>query len=182
MIEFVRITKKEDPLLKRLKQTYKDAFPYGERRDMDEVDDLLVHNPLTTVNAIFNDGEYVGFLTYWTFDDFIYAEHFGIEKNLRNNGIGGKAFFKFVSEAPYPVVGEVERPVDDLTRRRVEFYERMGIRLYDHPYLHPAFHPDTQKLEVCMVSYGDIDLEKEFDRIERYLYKYVYPKEGVAVS
>lgn len=180
MIEFIRITRKDDPLLKKMQQTYKDAFPYNERRDMQEVEYLMVHNPLTTVNAIFEGGEYAGFLTYWTFDDFIYAEHFGIEKHLRNKGTGGKAFFKFVSEAPLPVVGEVERPVDDLTRRRVEFYERMGLKLYDRPYLHPAFHKNGEKIEVCMVSYGNIDLEKEFARIEKYLYKYVYPKEGTA--
>lgn len=179
MIEFVRITKKEDPLLKRMQQTYKDSFPYKERRDMAEVENLTENNPLTTVYAIFHDGEYAGFLTYWTFDDFIYAEHFGIEKELRNKGIGEQAFFKFVSEAPLPVVGEVERPADDLTTRRVKFYERMGLRLYDRPYLHPAFHKNGQKIEVCMVSYGPIDLEKEFDRIETYLYKYVYPKEGI---
>ncbi len=180
MIEFVRITRKEDPLLKKMQRTYKDAFPYKERRDMQEVEDLMIHNPLTTVNAIFNDGAYAGFLTYWTFDDFIYAEHFGIEKELRNRGIGEKAFFKFVSEAPLPVVGEVERPVDDLTVRRVGFYRRMGLTLYDHPYLHPAFHRNGEKIEVCMVSYGAIDLEKEFGRIEEYLYKYVYPREGIA--
>lgn len=178
MIEFVRITKKEDPLMKKLQRTYKDSFPYEERRNMWEVEYLTENNSLTTVYAIFHDGEYAGFLTYWTFDDFIYAEHFGIEKGLRNQGVGEQAFFKFVSEAPLPMVGEVERPTDELTTRRVKFYERMGLRFYDHPYLHPAFHSNTPKIEVCMVSYGNIDLEKEFDRIQTYLYKYVYPKEG----
>lgn len=179
MIEFVRITKKTDPLMKKLQRTYKDSFPYEERRNVPEIEDLTEHNPLTTVYAIFHDGEYAGFLTYWTFDDFIYAEHFGIEIGLRNKGVGEQAFFKFVSEAPLPVVGEVERPADELTTRRVKFYERMGLRLYNHPYLHPAFHTNSQKIEVCMVSYGNIDLEKEFDRIQSYLYKYVYPKEGI---
>lgn len=179
MIEFVRITKKEDPLLKRMQRTYKDAFPYKERRDMQEVEDLLLYNPLTTVNAILNDGKYVGFLTYWTFTDFIYAEHFGIEIDLRNSGIGGKAFFKFVSEAPLPVVGEVENPDNELAQRRTEFYKRMGLKLYDHPYFHPAFRKNGEKIKVCMVSYGDIDLEKEFDRIEKFLKVNVYSKEGM---
>lgn len=179
MIEFVRITTKEDPLLEKMEETYIESFPYEERRDIPKVEDLLVNNPFTTVNAILSDGEYAGFLTYWTFEDFIYAEHFGIDKRLRNAGIGGAAFFKFVSEAPLPMVGEVEAPVDDLTRRRVDFYTRMGLRFYNRIYLHPAFHKGGKKIDVCMVSYGDIDVNKEFDRIEKYLYKYVYPKEGL---
>lgn len=178
MVQFVKIISRDEPFLERIGLTFVDAFPYTERRDMDDMVDLITHNPRYTMWAILSDGEYAGFLTFWTFSDFIYAEHFGIEKDLRNKGIGGEAFFKFLSEAPLPVVGEVETPVDDLTRRRVELYKGMGMRFYDHPYYHPPFHAHGEKIDVCMVSYGDIDLEKEFPRIEKHLYKYVYPKVG----
>lgn len=177
MVQFVKVISREDPFLERIGLTFVDAFPYTERRDMDDMVKLMMENPRYTVWAILSDGQYAGFLTFWTFSDFIYAEHFGIEKELRNKGIGYDAFFKFLSEAPLPVVGEVETPVDDLTKRRVEFYKRMGMRFYDRPYFHPPFHPHGEKIDVCMVSYGDIDVNKEFPRIEKYLYKYVYPKE-----
>lgn len=176
-MQFIKITGKDDPFLERIGLTYVDAFPPVERKDMNDMVKLLTQDARYTMWAILSDGEYAGFLTFWTLPDFIYAEYFGIEEEMRNKGIGRDAFFKFVSEAPLPVVGEVETPVDDLTKRRVEFYKRIGLTFYDRPYFHPPFHPNGEKVQLCMVSYGDIDLEKEFERIEEELYKYIYLKE-----
>lgn len=176
MIDFINVIKDDDPLLEKITRTYVDAFPYQERRDLEEIKDLIVCNPLYTLQGIFNDGKYVGFLTYWTLPEIIYAEHFGIDKDFRNKGIGRDAFFKFVTEAPLPVVGEVEKPVEDWAKRRIEFYRRMGIKICNIPYFHPAFRPNGKEIEVYMVSYGNVDLDKDLDKVREYVYKRIFEK------
>lgn len=118
--------------------------------------------------------QYAGFLTAWDFNDFIYIEHFAIDEAARNGGIGGKALKQFLASCHAPVVLEVEIPTDDLSKRRIGFYERLGFRLDTHIYYQPPYRQGGPTLEMRLMTYGDLPLSASFETVKTTLYKNVY--------
>ena len=52
----------------------------------------------------------------------------------RNGGIGAEAMKQFLAFCGTPVVLEVEMPADEMSKRRIGFYERLGFKLDNHVY------------------------------------------------
>jgi ribosomal protein S18 acetylase RimI-like enzyme len=68
------------------------------------------------------------------------VEYLAVKEKLRGDGIGTRVMREFLSRmADVPVVLEVELPVCQLTRRRVGFYERLGLRLMPDFYVQPSY-------------------------------------------
>lgn len=86
-----------DPLLDLVEKTYTSSFPEEERRDFSLVRKLLEEDSRFEMYALLRDGIYVGFITGWQFEGFVYAEHFAIDESARNGGIGAKAMTSFFS-------------------------------------------------------------------------------------
>lgn len=167
-----------ESLWSRIEQTYIQSFPESERRPFPLVRRLVDENPAFTVYALFKESGshrmYAGFLTAWDFNDFVYIEHFAIDEAARNGGIGGKALKQFLAACQAPVVLEVEIPTDDLSKRRIGFYERLGFRLDTHVYHQPPYQKGGPTLEMRLMTYGDLPLSDSFEAVETTLYKNVY--------
>lgn len=78
-------------------------------------------------------------LCYWHFDTFIYVEYLAVDPTLRGGGIGRRIMERLVSDSMLPVILEVEPPTDQLTTRRVAFYQRLGFQLLPDPYVQPSY-------------------------------------------
>lgn len=164
----------DNPLLNRIEKTYNDSFPEGERRDFSLIRDLIRDDPRFFMYALLRDEEYVGFITGWIFSDFTYLEHFAIDASARNGGIGGAAMKQFLAFCETPVVLEVEMPTDEMSKRRIGFYERLGFVLDSHLYYQPPYREGEPWLEMRYMTYGPLDLNTSFEEIKKMIYKYVY--------
>ncbi|MCC8172209.1 MAG: GNAT family N-acetyltransferase [Parabacteroides sp.] len=173
-MESVRITSPDDALLEEVERTYLAAFPPEERRDFAGLKTLIYPDSPFTVQAFLIEGEYAGFITYWNLDDFYYVEHFAIDEVVRNGGIGGKALKQFLGRCDMPVVLEVERPENEISRRRIGFYERSGFRLDTHPYRQPPYRSGGEWLDLYLMTYGKLDMDRMYDVVKERLYKQVY--------
>jgi len=72
------------------------------------------------------------------------------------------------------MVLEVEVPADDLTRRRIGFYERHGLVYNDYPYLQPPLRTGNELLPLrFMTKPGAID-EITYERYKKRMYELVY--------
>lgn len=174
MIESVKINEASHPLLNEVKRTYTDSFPPCERRKFEEVKKLVEENPQLTIEAFLFDNQYTGFITSWHLEDFIYIEHFAIEEKMRNRQIGRQVLTHFISEKKKPVVLEVEIPEDEMSRRRIGFYERIGFTLDTHISPHPPYQEGEAGIELHVMAYGEPDLSNKYEKIKKELYKHVY--------
>jgi ribosomal protein S18 acetylase RimI-like enzyme len=172
LIVFSKI-KSGDPLLVRIKNTYESSFPEEERRAFSLVHKLIIDKPAFAAYALFQNDKYIGFITAWAFENFVYIEHFAIELIYRNSGIGAKVMRQFLLNKR-SIVLEVEEPKDDLSRRRVNFYVRLGFVLDSHFYFQPSYHKDGDRVKMRLMSYGDINMEDSFDKVCNILYENVY--------
>ena len=120
-----------------------------------------------------NGDEPVGILTYWTFDDLVYVEHFAIDEELRNQGLGKAVFLNFLSQQKRQVVLEVEQPHDETSENRVEFYASMGLYINPQEYFQPSYRGDQVTVPMIIMSKYELD-DDEFTEIRDLLYREVY--------
>lgn len=145
---------------------YEEAFPADERRPYDSPRDLgsfldLKRGRFRCLVAQTPEGEFLGFLTYWKFGDFIYIEHFATVARARGHGIGAKMIDDFLCMHETPVLIEVEKPDNDMARRRIAFYERHGFRLHPAvPYVQPPYSPALMPVEMMLMTRGEVDCGK----------------------
>ena len=115
----------------------------------------------------------LGLLTTWHFEEFIYIEHFAIAPTLRSQGYGAEALRTFIYEHGKPIILEAEPPTDALSIRRIGFYERSGLTLYDFPYIQPAYTPDSNPVELCLMGTLDTNATP-LTLVSRTLHREVY--------
>lgn len=155
------------------------SFPEVERRDDDAQRENTDQNPLFTVNMVTDEKEDgttidVGLITVWNFGDFHYLEHFATSPTVRNQGYGKKIMDTLLEGMNGLVVLEVEEPLDELTSRRVGFYQRCGFQLCPRNYIQPAYRPDGESIPLKIMFRGQDSLEPDFVRVRDTLYHEVY--------
>ena len=110
----------------------------------------------------------------FSLDGYTYVEHFAIDPAARNGGIGAEAMKQFLVFCGTPVVLEVEMPTDEMSKRRIGFYERLGFKLDNQVYHQPPYREGGEWLEMRLMTYGDVDLEHSFELVKNCLHKNVY--------
>ena len=73
---------------------------------------------------------------------------------------------------------EVELPEEELSRRRIGFYERCGFTLHPYEYLQPPYHAEGEPFPLRIMTSGtnsftQEDFQKCRDLIYRHVYKYI---------
>ncbi len=152
-------------------ELFEEAFPEQERppfsilrqRDAGKFHFLVAEN----------GDEPVGILTYWTFDDLVYVEHFAIAEALRNQGLGKAVFLNFLSQQTDQVVLEIETPDTEEADHRLEFYASMGFFQNPQAYIQPSYHKDGRTVPMITMSKYELD-DDEFLEIRDLLYREVY--------
>lgn len=137
------------------------AFPVDERRDDDAQRANTLYEPRFHTMLIRLDGEPAGLLTYWDFDEYRYGEHFAIAESMRCGGIGAQVLRAFIESAPTPMVLEVEpEGSTPMAERRIAFYKRNGLQLWDTPYMQPPYRAGGDWLSLCLMATPDLDRAK----------------------
>ena len=173
MIKLQRINTSHEhyPFVESLMQT---AFPLQERRNVDLQREYTDNKPHFHTLVILVENKPIGLITYWKLDSFNYIEHFAIKENLRNKGYGQEALKQLKEEIEGMIVLEVEEPIDELTKRRIEFYQRQGFTIQDMPYQQPPYRKGDDWFPMKLMTLRDKNFSSEFERIKESIYKEAY--------
>ncbi len=162
-----------DPAYPLVEQLWLTASPEAERRD------TAAQRANTDTQPNFHclvaeDTQFVGFLTYWDFGAFCYGEHFATLPTVRNSGYGRAVLREVLQRAGKPFVLEVEQPDSELSQRRVRFYERNGLTLWQGAYIQPAYREGGESVPMRLMATAPLSAERDFPTIRRTLYTEVY--------
>ena len=96
----------------------------------------------------------MGFISYWQWPDagVLFIEHFAIDPDLRGQQLGQQALAQVLSIPAAYYLLETERPTDDLSRRRIRFYERQGFQVNDFFYAQPPYQPGSPAIPMKILS------------------------------
>ena len=154
----------------------REAFPPTERRT-DEAQRALFAHPLYRVHTVEEDRRVLAFMAAWSLQEMTFFEHFAVDSALRSQGLGGKFLDHLLSGAPQPAVLEVELPEDELTRRRIGFYQRHGLFLNERFYQQLPLRPGDSPTPMFLMSFPRALSDAEFLRVRREIYRHVYETE-----
>lgn len=174
MIRIERIINWKHPHYTYGENVLKDSFPTNEYRNLDELREYINNNNQFHFNLILDDNTPIGIISYWLLDEYCYVEHFAIEQDKRNSGYGKCVLSELKQLIQECIVLEVEMPEDEITRRRIKFYERAGFTLYNKPYFQPAYRKEDKPLPMLIMVYGKEISDEEFITIRDNIYKEVY--------
>lgn len=97
--------------------------------------------PEMTFNVIVEDNNFAGIAVIWELGICRYLLYLAITEEQRNRQLGSKTLQTLLAESPLPIIGEVERPINDMNVRRIAFYQRNGFHVEtENPTLLNAAH------------------------------------------
>ena len=173
MIKIQRINTSHEhyPFVEELMQT---AFPQQERRNADLQREYTDNKPHFHTHIILNANLPIGLITIWDLESFHYIEHFAIHENYRNKGYGQKIMEFIINEIKGMIVLEAEEPSDDITYRRIRFYQRLGFVLHDVPYQQPPYRNGDEWFPMKLMTLREKNFSLEYERVRGNIYKEAY--------
>ncbi len=157
-----------------------EAFPKNEYRIYEEQKKLLDNDKYFIDVEVDENKKILGFMASWEFENFIFIEHIAVSKESRGKGIGSKMLKKYVNSTNLPLILEVEPDTDDLCKRRIKFYERLGFCLNMYSYSQPPLRVNESELPLYIMSYPrELNLD-EFEIVKEKIHNNVYLKNKTA--
>lgn len=161
----LRFLTPDSPFLEQARQLYIQAFPACERRDREN---MLPENARFRPAVLCEGQAFCGILFFWEGPDLLFLEHFAVQPQRRNGGLGAQAL-ALLKELGKPIVLEIEPPQDALTRRRKGFYERNGFLENPWPHIQPKYRSGDAGLPLALLSYPQALTEGDWRRFEAFL-------------
>ena len=149
------------------------SFPKFERRTKEKQQDIL-ENKHYHILEISENEKFIGFITFWDFDNFIYYEHFATSPDCRNNGIGSATLSYLNEKHAKPCFLEIELPDDELTTRRQKFYEKNGYTTHNFTYYQPPYHTGDIYSQMWIMSKNVSIDETSFNKYKEVIYNNAY--------
>lgn len=156
------------------------SFPASELRDDESQRYITDYNPLFScylISADAGEGRHempIGFITVWALGEFHYLEHFAILPEMRNKGYGGQAIRQIKESFRGLLVMEVEQPLEEMSARRIGFYQRNGFVLCRQEYAQPVCRKGEPAHPMCLMYAGRENIDSEFEMIKDTIYREVY--------
>lgn len=173
MFDIVKINRNDKKSLRKIEKIYETSFHINERRNFKDVL-VLIDNTSFNFNAIIFEEEIIGLFFYWTFPEFIYIEHFAIDESYRGNKIGSYILNKFLMIHEKQIILEVDLPSDDISLKRIKFYERYGFVICKEDYIQPPYNAIKEAVPMIIMSKPEIINIYDFENIKNKLYTEIY--------
>lgn len=152
-----RVTGVEDPLFTESLAIYRTSFPEYEQRRVQDFP-LAFQDPGFYYEVFLNeDGKVVAILVNWRRENFVYLEYFAVEKEWRGYGAGQRILEELRDMFPRRVILEIDPPEDEISRRRLGFYQRHGfVANPQFDYIHPPYTDEGEPFPLLLMSHEEL--------------------------
>lgn len=146
------------------------SLPADEYRDYAEQKRLLLDPRYT----LYTTSAHNAMMAVWQFEGFLYVEHFAVSAQCREKGVGSDMLKALLGMSAMPVCLEVDPPENEISKRRVAFYERNGFVLNPQAYVQPPLGENKRALPLRMMSAPNVLSKEEYAFVKETLYTQVY--------
>ena len=168
-MEIIKITPSDSKLWEQVWRLYIDSFPEWERRRISSHGRATEEDDFNTYIAL-DDGNLMGLIFYWKNNDFIYVEHLAITSSMRGKSFGSRIIEELIDEYPgYSILLEIDPPTDEISERRLAFYQRLGFMMNDYEYIHPSYSKNVMPHHLKIMSYPEPLSRERFESFKEYM-------------
>lgn len=178
-MKFIDFSAETDILPVDFLELYTEAFPSAERRGWKipkEVTEFALSHPDMHIRIAMEGENLAGFIIYWMLTpEVVYVEHLVVNPALRGGGLGARLLTSVLDDTGAESVLEVEPPCDELSRRRVGFYRRLGFNLHsDIDYMQPSYTPHGEECRLNLMTTPGISSAQLTEEIIPLLRRKIY--------
>lgn len=170
-MRFERLIDAKHNMYAQALELYRISFPIHEQREMRSQEEILEDKEYR-FNLIYDGDTFAGLLLCWEAENFIYIEHLCILPEMRNKQYGQKAL-EFLKHEGKNIILEIDPPVDAISIRRKEFYERNGFIENSYSHIHPPYHRENTGHPLVVMSFPAQMAEEDYDRFNHYLKNHI---------
>lgn len=150
------------------------SFPPSERRTYEDQKTLLGKPNYELKTTHDSEGNLLSFMTIWQLETSHFIEHLAVSPISRGTGIGASVMKEMLETSNKPVLLEVELPENDIAKKRIQFYERLGFHLNTFDYIQPALQPGEEPLPLLIMSYPSPIKEDNFSIFKQDIFFHLY--------
>jgi ribosomal protein S18 acetylase RimI-like enzyme len=166
-MEFLKIDKLDIPRWNKVWKLYEDSFPVAERRKEEDQLRAFSDEQFFPLSA-WEGGELVGLLFYWEWDSYRYLEHLAINPELRGQSYGSQ-LLRYLRDSEHTIILEIDPLTNELSVRRLQFYERAGFTLTPYRFVHLPYRLNVEPIELLIVSYPRMITRAQHEGFLRFL-------------
>jgi ribosomal protein S18 acetylase RimI-like enzyme len=142
--------------ISRLYSAYEKTFPADERRDKEQFL-TLIEKPDCYIFGVNLEEKLVGYLILWELETCHFLEHFEVFEEFRNLKLGEKILTELKEKMNRIVLETEPRNLNEMTARRIGFYERNGFSVIDENYVQPSYGEGKNALQLFLLSNFDVE-------------------------
>jgi len=151
-MEFIRIERENSDRWNKAWELYEKSFPVAERRKLE--DHLRAcENELFHPLSIWENDQLIGMVFYWEWSNYRYIEYLAVSPELHGHGYGSQ-IIKEIRDSEHIIILEIDPLINELSVRRLQFYERAGFTLTPYRFVHLPYRLDGVPQELLILSYS----------------------------
>ncbi len=150
-MEFLKITPDDIKRHDKVWKLYEESFPVAERRKLADHVRACEDNRFFPMSA-WEGSELIGILFYWEWDSYRYLEYLAVNPDLRSKGYGSE-LLQYLRECDCTIILEIDPLINELSVRRLQFYERAGFALTPYRFVHLPYRLEAESQELLILSY-----------------------------
>jgi ribosomal protein S18 acetylase RimI-like enzyme len=148
----IRIKNEKDLFFQAFWEIYKSAFPFCERRSLEE--QIRIFTNRTYFLDVWTKNETVlGFIGWWNCVELRFVEHYAIHQAYRSQGYGSLFLSEWINQNALPVLLEIEPAIDETSQKRQQFYRKLGFKDNTIKHYQPAYREGEKFLKLWLMSY-----------------------------
>lgn len=150
-MEFLQIDQRDTYRWKKVWKLYEESFPLAERRKEEDHLRAAADERFFPLSA-WEGNQLMGILFYWEWESYRYLEYLAVNPELRGHGHGSE-ILRHLCDTDHTVILEIDPLSNELSVRRLQFYERAGFTLTPYRFMHLPYRKEAQPIELLILSY-----------------------------
>ena len=158
-MEFLKIDPTDTSRWNLVWELYETSFPTAEKRKAED-HIRAISNPKFHPISAWEGVQLIGLLFFWEWDDYRYVEYLAVNPELRGRSYGSQ-LLRYLVDGGHTTILEIDPLSNELSVRRLQFYERNGFTLTPYRFDHLPYRLETQTQELLILSYPKMITKKQ---------------------
>lgn len=150
-MEYLQIEESNRSEWEKIWDLYESSFPLAERRKKEDHIRACSDSRFFPISA-WENGELIGLLFYWEWDSYRYLEYLAVNPKFRGQGFGSE-ILRRLRNSEHTIILEIDPLNNELSVRRLQFYERAGFTLTPYRFIHLPYRLEAKPQELLILSY-----------------------------